>query len=107
MHQVIKNDSESWKFDVSNAVFSTKDPAYIYGGTFIEEIDLSSISEKLKAADFALCYDNILGAPIKKVNVGLPYTEISSTQYQGKVSGTQMRLEGYDPIAKTDAFENL
>lgn len=94
-------------FDVSTAAFSAKDPSYIYGGTFIEEIDLSCMAEKLKAVDFSLCYDSVLGAPIKKLNIGLPYTVNSSTQYTGKVSGTQLRLTGYDSITQTDAFENL
>lgn len=95
------------RFDVSTAAFSAKDPSYIYGGTFIEEIDLSCMAEKLKAADFSLCYDNILGAPIKKLNIGLPYTVVSPTEYSGKVSGTQLRLTGYDSLAQVDAFENL
>lgn len=94
-------------FDVSTASFSTKDPSYIYGGTFIESIDLSCLSEKLKAADFSLCYDDVLGAPIKQLNVGLPYTVNSATSYTGKVSGTECRLTGYDTINHTDAFENL
>ena len=63
--------------------------------------------EKLKAADFSLCYDNVLGAPIKKLNVGIPYTVVSSTEYSGKVSGTQLRLTGDDSVTNTDAFENL
>lgn len=106
-HEVLRNDSSTWEFDVSTAVLSAKDPAYIYGGTFIEEIDLSCMSQKLKAADFSLCYDDVLGAPIKKLSVGLPYTINSSTSYSGKVSGTQLRLTGYDSVSKTDAFENL
>ena len=94
-------------FDVSTAAFSAKDPSYIYGGTFIESIDLSCLSEKLKAADFSLCYDEVLGAPIKQLNVGLPYTVNSSTSYTGKVSGTECRLTAYDSVNRTDAFENL
>ena len=94
-------------FDVSTASFSAKDPSYIYGGTFVEEIDLSCFAEKLKAADLSLCYDSVLGAPIKKINVGIPYTINSETEYVGKVSGTQFRLTGYDSTTKQDAFANL
>lgn len=94
-------------FDVSTASFSAKDPSYIYGGTFIEEIDLSCFAEKLKVADFSLCYDDVLGAPIKKLNVGLPYEIVSDDEYVGKVSGTQMRLTAYESTAGTDAFANL
>ena len=94
-------------FDVSTAAFSAKDPSYIYGGTFIERINMSCLSEKLKGADFSLCYDPVLGAPIKEINVGLPYTIISENEYQGKVSGTALRLSGYDTVSKQDAFENL
>lgn len=94
-------------FDISTAAFSAKDPSYIYGGTFVEEIDLSCFAEKFKAADLSLCYDSVLGAPIKKLNVGIPYTIISENQYQGKVSGTAFRLTGYDSTTKQDAFENL
>ena len=94
-------------FDISTAAFSAKDPSYIYGGTFIEEIDLSCFAEKFKAADLSLCYDSVLGAPIKKLNVGIPYTVVSETEYEGKVSGTQFRLTGYDTGSKQDAFANL
>ena len=94
-------------FDISTAAFSAKDPSYIYGGTFVEEIDLSCFAEKLKAADLSLCYDTVLGAPIKKINVGIPYTVDSETQYSGKVSGTALRLTGYDSTTKQDAFANL
>ena len=94
-------------FDVSTAAFSAKDPSYIYGGTFIEEIDLSCFAEKFKAADLSLCYDNVLGAPIKKLNVGIPYTVVDSNTYSGKVSGTQFRLTGYDSTTGNDAFANL
>lgn len=94
-------------FDISTAAFSAKDPSYIYGGTFVEEIDLSCFAEKLKAADLSLCYDTVLGAPIKKVDVGIPYTVNSTTQYTGKVSGTQLRLTGYDSTTGHDAFANL
>jgi hypothetical protein len=34
-------------FDVSSQSFTAKDPTYIYGGTFIEEIDLSCFADKL------------------------------------------------------------
>lgn len=95
------------QFDISTASFSAKDPSYIYGGTFVEEIDLSCFAEKLKAADLSLCYDAVLGAPIKKLNVGVPYTVDSATQYSGKVSGTQLRLTGYDSTTRQDAFANL
>lgn len=94
-------------FDVSQFAFSAKDPSYIYGGTFVEEINLSCFAEKLKAADFSLCFDNVLGAPIKSVNVGVPYTVVNQNTYSGKVSGTQMRLTAYDANTGNDAFENL
>ena len=94
-------------FDISTAAFSAKDPSYIYGGTFVEEIDLSCFAEKFKAADLSLCYDSVLGAPIKKINVGIPYTVVDANTYRGKVSGTQFRLTGYDSTTKQDAFANL
>ena len=94
-------------FDISTVPFSAKDPSYIYGGTFVEEIDLSCFAEKFKAADLSLCYDSVLGAPIKKLNVGIPYTVVDSTTYTGKVSGTKFRLTGYDSTTKQDAFANL
>ena len=95
------------QFDISTAAFSAKDPSYIYGGTFIEEIDLSCFAEKFKAADLSLCYDNVLGAPIKKLNVGVPYTIVDQNTYTGKISGTQFRLTGYDSTSGNDAFMNL
>ena len=99
--------SNSARFDISRTGFSAKDPAYIYGGTFIEEINLSCLAEKLKAADLSLCYDDVLGAPIKVLNVGIPHTKTSDTVYSGKTSGTQLRLTGYDTSKEVDAFANL
>lgn len=101
------NPNNPARFDISTYAFSAKDPSYIYGGTFIEEIDLSCLAEKLKAADFTLCYDSVLGAPIKKLNIGLPYKEISDIQYEGKTSGTEIRLTAYDSTTLEDAFESL
>ena len=104
---VAANRTTPAAFDISTTAFSAKDPSYIYGGTFVEEIDLSCFAEKLKAVDFSLCYDNILGAPIKKINVGVPYTIADATHYTGKVSGTGFRLTGDDPITGNDALSNL
>lgn len=94
-------------FDVSGEVFSAKDPSYIYGGTFIEELNVSCLAQKMKAIDVTACYDDVLGAPIKKLNVGIPYTINSSTSYTGKVSGTSLRISAYDINKDADALEHL
>lgn len=93
------------QFDISTNIFTAKDPAHIYGSTFVEEIDVSCLAKSINSINLSQCYDNVLGAPIKVVNVGIPYTEQSSTVRNGYVSGTKFSLIGSSD--NNDAFENL
>ena len=57
----------------------------------------------MATVDVSLCYDNILGANIKKLNIGVPTTGTSSLK-TGTVSGTQLRLSSVNTLTGTDAL---
>lgn len=90
-------------FDVSRYVFEGKDPTHIYGATFIEELDVSCFAKRLGVFTLGAAYDEVLGAPIKVLNVGIPFSrEVSETQYEGFVSGTELSI-----IANSDDGDAL
>lgn len=93
------------QFDISQKIFSAKDPAHIYGATFVEEIDVSCLAKSLNSINLSSCYDAVLGAPVKSVNVGIPYISETTTQKQGYASGTKFSLIGSD--GGKDALENM
>lgn len=92
-------------FDVSDKIFSAKDPAHIYGSTFVEEIDVSCLAKSLNSINLSSCYDNVLGAPVKVVNVGIPYISETATHREGYTSGTKFSLIGSS--GGKDALENM
>ena len=94
-------------FDISPNSFSAKDPTWIYGGLFIEELDLSCFAKTMSAVDISRCYDKTLGANIKYLNIGVPLTTVSSSQKTGSVSGTQLRITAVAKLEGTDALEEL
>lgn len=79
-------------FDISANTFSAKDPTWIFGGLFIEELDLSCFARTMSAIEVNKCYDNVLGATIKSLNIGIPLTTVSATEKTGAVSGTSLRF---------------
>lgn len=95
-------------YDVSLIAFNKKDPTHIYGATFIEELDLSCFAQKLETLTLTGAYDNVLGAPIKKLNIGIPITEAVNggvTTYSGYVSGTRLALSASNE--QGDALGNI
>ena len=96
----------SWNFDISANSFSAKDPTWIYGGLFIEELDLSCFAKTMSTVDVSRCYDNILGANIKTLNIGVPLTG-STTEKTGSISGTKLRISAVARLEGTDALEEL
>lgn len=95
-------------YDVSLNIFDRKDPAHIYGATFIEELDLKCFAPKLALLTLTGAYDEVLGAPIKKLDIGIPITETTEggvTTYTGSVSGTKLALSASD--SKGDALANI
>ena len=93
-------------FDISNNTFSAKDPTWIYGGSFIEELDLSCFARTMATVDVSRCYDDVLGANIKKLILGVPLSGSGDTK-TGQISGTQLRISGTNAVTKTDALEIL
>lgn len=95
-------------YDVSAYTFNKKDPTHIYGATFIEELDLSCFAQKLETLTMTGAYDSVLGAPIKKLNVGIPITETTVndvTTYTGYVSGTKLTISASSD--EGDALGNI
>ena len=59
---------------------NTKVPFQIYGANFMESIDLSQIATGLDAVDINGVYSDVLGSPLKELNIGSPVT-VSSGIY--------------------------
>lgn len=95
-------------FDISANTFSAKDPTWIFGGLFIEELDLSCFAKTMSAVDISRCYDNVLGSNIKVLNIGVPLTG-TSTQKTGSISGTPLRITAVFRLndVNTDALSEL
>lgn len=93
-------------FDISARTFSAKDPTWIYGGSFIEELDLSCFAKTMATVDVSRCYDSILGANIKKLNLGIALTGTGNSR-TGYTSGTKLRISAVDANAGVDALEEL
>ena len=93
--------------DISNKVFSSKDPAHIYGSMYIEEIDVSCFGAGLFTLDLSNAYDSVLGAPVKKVYAGISYTTNNPTQRTGNISTNPFRLTGVNNVSGEDALENV
>jgi len=50
---------------------NTKNPVTVYGANFMEEIDLSEIALGLDGVTLDGAYSEVLGSPIKRINVGI------------------------------------
>jgi hypothetical protein len=91
------------KIDITHIAFDPKVPILLYGCAFYEEIDLSIVARQASLIKFGGCYDNVLGATLKKVNIGCPITRsntsISGDVYTGYVNG----IENFGVLHKTDA----
>jgi hypothetical protein len=56
---------------------ATKNLILFYGANFMEEIDLSEIAHGLDGVTLDGVYSEVLGSPLKKINVGVAITENS------------------------------
>jgi hypothetical protein len=52
----------------------TKNPIYFYGANFMEELDFSAIAHGLDGVTLDGMYSEVLGSPMKKLNVGVQIT---------------------------------
>ena len=74
-------------FDITEITMSNKVEFQIYGATFIEEFDGSAFASGLSSIKFDGAYDETLGAPIKKINLGCPYETNSTGEEVGTFNG--------------------
>jgi hypothetical protein len=56
---------------------NTKNPIRFYGANFMEEIDFSEIALGFDGVELDGVYSEVLGSPLKRLNVGTPLTEIT------------------------------
>ena len=65
--------NEPLNYEVPN--LNTKAPFFVYGANFMETINLSEIATGLDAVDVNGCYSDVLGSPLKEINIGVPLTQ--------------------------------
>lgn len=70
-------------YEVPN--LNTKVPFFVYGANFMEEIDLSEIATGLDTVDVNGVYSDILGSPLKTLNIGVNFNSTEDT-YTGTVA---------------------
>ena len=93
------------EFDISTTAISAKDPSHIYGSKFVEELDVSCLAGSLNSINVAACYDDVLGTPLKKLNIGLSQSGTGNTR-TGSISGTSCNIIG-SSAGSGNALENL
>ena len=84
-----------------------KVPFFIFGASYIEDLDLSCIAGGIDGIDFRGAYSDVLGASIKTLNVGTVFTE-SNGVYTGTMNTFSINMRTTatdDPTA--DTFANL
>lgn len=86
-------------YEVPN--LNTKAPFFIYGANFMEEIDLSEIATGLDTVQIDGVYSNVLGSPLKTLNIGVNFTNSNNT-YTGTVATLGGAIRG-----GANALENL
>jgi len=80
---------------------NTKNPIYFYGANFMEEIDLSEIANGLDGVTLDGVYSDVLGSPLKKLNVGVELTA-SGSDYTATLASLGCQIQG-----NANVFENL
>lgn len=83
---------------------STKAPIHIYGANFMESIDMSDLATGIDALDITGTYSDVLGAPLRELNVGTPIIGSGHT-FTTTLSPSTC---GVSPVSEgKNAFENL
>ena len=80
---------------------NTKNPITIFGANFMESIDLSEIATGFDGVELNGVYSEVLGSPLKSLNVGTPLTQTQSG-YTTTVAVLGCQLQGQARV-----FENL
>ena len=86
---------------VLSAGSNTKNPIRIYGANFMEEVDLSDIALGLDGVTLTGVYSEVLGSPLKRLNVGVPVIGDGDTK-TATVGVASCQIQG-----NADTFENL
>ena len=71
----------------------TKNPIYFYGANFMEEIDLSEIAHGLDGILLDGVYSEVLGSPLKKLNVGVNITK-EGANYTALLASLGCQIQG-------------
>lgn len=80
---------------------NTKNPITIFGANFMESIDLSQLATGFDGVELNGIYSEVLGSPLKSINVGTPLTQ-SGSGYATTVATLGCQLQGQARV-----FENL
>lgn len=80
---------------------NTKNPITIFGANFMESIDLSQLATGFDGVELNGIYSEVLGSPLKSINVGTPLTQ-SGSGYTTTVATLGCQLQGQARV-----FENL
>jgi hypothetical protein len=72
---------------------NTKNPITIFGANFMESIDLSEIATGFDGVELNGVYSEVLGSPLKSLNVGTPLTQTQSG-YTTTVAVLGCQLQG-------------
>ena len=71
----------------------TKNPIYFYGANFMEEIDLSEIAHGFDGILLDGIYSDVLGSPLKRLNVGVQITP-SGADYTATLASLTCQIQG-------------
>ena len=71
----------------------TKNPIYFYGANFMEEIDLSEIAHGFDGILLDGVYSDVLGSPLKRLNVGVQITP-SGADYTATLASLTCQIQG-------------
>jgi hypothetical protein len=86
---------------VLSAGSNTKNPIRIYGANFMEEVDLSDIALGLDGVTLDGVYSEVLGSPLKRLNVGVALSGNGDTRTT-TVGVASCQIQG-----NANTFENL
>lgn len=85
---------------------ATKNPMHFFGANFMEEIDLSDIAHGLDGVTLDGVYSEVLGSPLKRLNVGVHITANEDPNIDAQYTATLAAL-GCQIQGVADVFQNL
>jgi hypothetical protein len=79
---------------------------HFFGANFMEEIDLSDIAHGLDGVSLDGVYSEVLGSPLKRLNVGVHITANEDPNIDAQYTATLAAL-GCQIQGVADVFQNL